>query len=217
MYNLLMKELRLGVSPWFYALPFVTGALMLIPGWVYFVVTLYVCMITIPNIFAGYKSQNDLMFTNMLPVSKKDIVKSKVGIIVFLELLHVIVAVVFGAVSLALYPNIEYIFFKPTAGFWGLTLIMLGIFNVCFIPMHYKTAYKYGSASIVSIAAAFLFAAGAEWLGISNAFVRDLFKGSGADDWGIQLSVLLAGALVFAALTIIAYRAACKRFKKVEI
>ena len=49
MYNLLMKELKLGVSPFFYILPLLTGALMLIPGWLYFIVLLYFCWITVPN------------------------------------------------------------------------------------------------------------------------------------------------------------------------
>ena len=38
MYNLVMKDLKLGVNPWFFVLPFLTGALMLIPGWIYFIV-----------------------------------------------------------------------------------------------------------------------------------------------------------------------------------
>ncbi len=217
MYNLLMKELKLGVSPFFFIFPFVMGALMLIPGWLYFIVTLYVCMITIPNVFAGYKSQNDLMFTSMLPVNKKNMVKSKVYLIVLLELLHVLAAVVYGIISMKLYPSLHYIFFKPTPGFWGLTFVMLAIFNLIFIPMYYKTAYKYGAAVMVAVAAAALFAGGAEWLGIKNEFVYDLFKGSRADDYGIQFSILLVGILLFAALTAAAYRMAYKRFQKVEI
>jgi len=217
MYNLLLKELRLGVNPFFFVLPLITGALMLIPGWLYFIVSLYFCMITVPNMFGGYKSQNDLMFTSMLPVDKKNIVRAKVMLIVLLEALHVIAAMIYGQISLSLYPHLNYIFFKPTPGFWGLTFVMLAIFNLIFIPMYYKTAYKYGAAVMVAVAAAALFAGGAEWLGIKNEFVYDLFKGSRADDYGIQFSILLVGILLFAALTAAAYRMAYKRFQKVEI
>ncbi|MCQ6560510.1 ABC-2 transporter permease [Paenibacillus mendelii] len=217
MYNLLMKELKLGVSPFFYVLPFLTGALMLIPGWLYFLVILYFCFITIPNMFGGYKSQNDLMFTSMLPVTKKDMVKAKVSFIVILELLHVVTAVIYGMISVRLYPNLTYHFFAPSFGFWGLCFVMLAIFNITLIPMYYKTAYKYGSASIVSITAAILFAIGAEWLGIENSFVYDLFKGTGAENWAIQLSLLLIGIVIFAIFTIIAYHIANKRFVKVEM
>ncbi|CAM3993318.1 ABC-2 transporter permease [Saccharibacillus endophyticus] len=217
MYNLLLKEIKLGVNPFFFVLPFITGALMLIPGWLYFIVPLYFCMITIPNIFGGYKSQNDLMFTSMLPVDKKNVVKSKVLLIVLLEVLHVLTAMIYGKISLSLYPYLDYIFFKPTPGFWGLTLTMLALFNLFFISMYYKTAYKYGAATLVASTAAVLFAGGAEWLGIQNQFVYNLFKGSGSGDGLIHYSILLTGVLIFAALTYVAYRIAYQRFKKVEV
>lgn len=217
MYNLLIKELKLGVSPFFYIMPFLTGALMLIPGWLYFLVILYFCFITIPNMSAGYKTQNDLIFSSMMPVTKKDIVKARVSVIVILELMHIVVAMIFGMVTLRLYPNLQYLFFAPSFGFWGLCFVMLAIFNIIFISMYYKTAYKYGAAAFVAIAAATLFAGGAEWLGIQNSFVFDLFKGTGADNLAIQLSILITSIIIFAIFTIIAYHIANKRFEKVEI
>ncbi|MBH5318448.1 ABC-2 transporter permease [Paenibacillus sp. GSMTC-2017] len=217
MYNLLMKELKLGVSPFFYVMPFLTGALMLIPGWLYFLVPLYFCFITIPNMFAGYKTQNDLIFTSMMPVIKNDIVKAKVSVIVILELMHLVIGMIYSMITVRLYPNLNYIFFKPTLGFWGLCFIMLAIFNFIFISMYYKTAYKYGAASIVSMTAAVLFALGAEWLGLENEFVSDLFKGTGTEQFATQLSILITGIILFAIFTIIAYHIAIKRFEKVEM
>lgn len=217
MYNLLMKEIKLGVNPFFYVLPFLTGALMLIPGWLYFIVILYFCFLTVPNMFGGYKSQNDLMFTTMMPVTKKDMVKAKVSFIVILELLHVVAAIIYGLVTVRLYPNLTYYFFAPSFGFWGLCFVMLAIFNIIFIPMYYKTAYKYGAASIASTTAAILFAGGAEWLGIQNSYVSDLFKGAGTENVAIHLSILITGIVIFAIFTIIAYHIANKRFEKVEM
>lgn len=217
MYNLLMKELKLGVSPIFYILPFLTGALMLIPGWLYFLVILYFCFITIPNMFGVYKAQNDLMFTMMLPVTKNNIVKAKIGVVVILELLHIVIAVIFGMISTRLYPNLTYYFFEPTLGFWGLCFTMLAIFNIIFFSMYYKTAYKYGAATFTSVAAAIIFAGGAEWLGIQNSIVFDLFKGSGVENSLLQISILIAGIVLFATFNIIAYNISIKQFKKVEI
>ncbi|MFF2481373.1 ABC-2 transporter permease [Paenibacillus sp. NPDC058071] len=217
MYNLLMKEMKIGISPFFYILPFLTGALMLIPGWLYFLVILYFCFLTIPNTFAGYKTQNDLIFTSMMPVRKKDIVKAKVSFIVILELLHIVVAMIYGMISVRLYPNLVYYFFGPTLGFWGLCFVMLALFNLIFIPMYYKTAYKYGAATFASIAVAMLFAGGAEWIGIQNDYLFDLFKGAGTDNLTIHLSILFAGIAIFALFTIIAYYIAIKRFEKVEV
>lgn len=217
MYNLLLKELKLGVSPFYYILPFITGALMLVPAWLYFVVFLYFCCITIPNLLAGYKSQNDLVFSIMMPVTKKDIIKARIAIIVILELLHMVAAVMYGVISTRLFPNLIYFFYGPSIGFWGLCFIMLAIFNVILISMYYKTAYKYGAATIAANIGAVLFAGGAEWLGVKSSFVYELFKGTHADNMTVQISILIAGIAIFAILTIIAYNIAIKQFEKVDI
>lgn len=94
---------------------------------------------------------------------------------------------------------------------------MLAIFNLIFISMYYKTAYKYGGAMVASITAAMLFAGVAQWLGIRSPFLSDIFNGSGVDDMALQISILVAGIVIFIAFTMIAYRIAFKRFLKVEI
>jgi len=216
MYNLVMKDLKIGVNPWFFILPLFTGALMLIPGWIYFLVPLYFCWITVPNTLGGFKTQNDLMFSTMMPVTKKDIVKARITVIVILELMHLVVAMIFSIVTLRLYPHLTYYFFAPHSGFWGLCFVMLAVFNLVLLPMYYKTAYKYGAATIASSAAAMLFAGAAQWVGIQSPWVNDIFYGSGAANAEQQLSILIMGIVIFIAFTLIAYRIAVKRFLKVE-
>ncbi|WP_268627567.1 ABC-2 transporter permease [Paenibacillus alvei] len=217
MYNLVMKDLKLGVHPMFFIMPLILGALMLVPGWLYFIVILYFCWITIPNIFGGYRTQNDLMFTSMMPVTRSDMVKARVLVIVILELLHMVSAMIFGMINLRLYPNLTHYFFAPHMGFWGLCFVMLAIFNIIFISMYYKTAYKYGGAALTSISAAMLFAGVAQWLGVQNSFVSDTFNGSGAHNMTLQISILITGIVIFIAFNMIAYRIAIRRFLKVEI
>jgi len=217
MNNLLIKELRLGIHPVSYLLPVLFGALMLIPAWLYFLVPLYFCFITVPNMFGGYKSQNDLMFTKMLPVSRNEMVKARIAVVIILELLHLGFAAIFGLISTKLYPNLIYYFFAPSFSFFGLCFVMMGIFNLIFFTMYYKTAYKYGAATFTSVAAAVLFAVAAEWLSIANEEVFNLFKGSGADSIATQITILAAGIAIFATFTVIAYNIANKKFEKVEI
>jgi len=217
MYNLLLKELKLGVNPFFYVLPLLTGALMLIPGWLYLIVLLYFPFITIPNLFAGYRSQNDLFFSVLMPVTKKDIVKARLLTVVILELLHIVIAVIYGLIHIRIYPNLRYLFFSPTIGFWGIGFMMFGIFNLIMITMYYKTAYKFGPATIVSTVAAILFATLAEWLGIKNLFIYNLYKGTGADNLLLQITLLLIGIVIFAILNIITYKISIRLFEKVDI
>lgn len=217
MYNLVMKDLKLAISPFFLILPVLLGALMLIPGWIYFLVILYFCWITVPVMFGQFRAQNDLLFTSMMPITKKDIVKARVIVMVILELLHVGVAMIFGVINIYLYPDLTHFFFGPYMGFWGLCFIMLAIFNVIFISMYYKTAYNFGGAALVSIPAAMLFAGVAQWIGIASPVVSDIFNGSGVHNTELQISILAAGIVIFVALNMITYRIAVKRFLKVEI
>ncbi|MFD0716951.1 ABC-2 transporter permease [Paenibacillus sp. GCM10027626] len=218
MYNLVIKDLKLGIQPIMFVLPFLMGLLMLIPSWIYFIVLLYFCWITVPNMFGNYKTHNDLMFTTMMPVTKKDMVKARVSVIVILEILHVGAAMIFGLIHDLVYSNlnITYLFFAPTMGFWGLSMVMLAIFNIVFIPMYYKTAYKYGGALASAIIAAMLFAGIVQWLGIQIPSMFDIFNVTVADHIGFHASILAAGIVIFAAFTLIAYRIAEKRFLKVE-
>ncbi|MWV42659.1 hypothetical protein GRF59_03380 [Paenibacillus sp. HJL G12] len=217
MYNLVLKDLKLGVNPMFFVLPLIMGALMLVPGWLYFLVPLYFCWITIPNMFGQYRAQNDLLFTSMMPVTKKDMVKARLSVIVILEILHLVIAMIYGLITIRLYPHLTYYFFAPHMGFWGLCFVMLGIFNLFFIPMYYKTAYKFGGAATASITAAMLFGGVAQWIGIQSSFVSNIFNGTGAHNTALQISILTAGMVIFVAFTMISYRLAVKRFLKVEI
>ncbi len=217
MYNLMMKDFKIGIQPWVLIMPLLAGALMLIPGWFYFIVLLYFFWISIPNMFNEFKTQNDLMFTMMLSVTKKDMVKARVMVIAILEVLHIVIAMLFGLLTLHLYPNVENFFFAPYMGFWGLCFIMFGIFNILFFPMHYKTAYKYGKGYTIALIAVMLYVGIIQWVGIQNSIVFNIFTGTGADNMVLQLSILIIGIAVFIVLTMIGCNISIKRFKKVDI
>lgn len=219
MYNLVMKDLKLGIQPIFLVFPILLGMLMLIPSWVYFLVPMYFFWITVPNMFGNFKTQNDLMFTSMMPVTKKDIVKARVSVIVILEILHIGFAVIFGLVHDLVYShlNITYYFFAPSMGFWGLCMVMMAIFNIFLIPLYYKTAYKFSWALFSATGSAMLFAGIVQWLGIQIKSISDIFNVTIADHIALHASILAAGIVIFAAFTLIAYRIAARRFLKVEL
>lgn len=217
MYDLMMKDFKLGIQPWVLIMPLLAGALMLVPGWIYFIVVLYFVWISIPNMFNEFKTQNDLMFTTMLSVTKKDMVKARIMVIAILEVLHIVVAMLFSLLTFYLYPNVVYYFFAPHLGFWGLCFVMFGIFNILFFPMHYKTAYNYGIGYTIALITVMIYATVAQWVGIKDPTVFKLFYGTGADDVILQLSILLIGIAIFIVFTIISCYLSIKRFKKVDI
>ena len=77
MKNLIYKELKLSINPLFYLVTLL-GSLILIPNWVYFIAISYLLYIAVPNIFTTNKAQNDIAFSTLLPVRKRDVVGARI-------------------------------------------------------------------------------------------------------------------------------------------
>lgn len=214
MKNLLYKELMLVVHPLFYLVP-LTGVLLLIPQWPYFVAMMYFFFMTIPNVFQTARTANDIGFTVMLPVRKRDVVKARFYTVVFLELVQ-IAAAPFAALNNALYPQGNFLM-DVNFAFFGLTFAMYGLFNLVFLPMFYKTAYKLGVPIIAAICAAVLFAGAAETAALILPGAAAVLDGISPEALARQLPVLAAGMAVFVLLSWLAYRASVRRFERVDL
>ena len=215
MKNLLYKELMLVVHPLFYLVP-LTGALLLIPQWPYFVAMMYFFFITVPNVFQTARTANDIGFTVMLPVRKRDVVKARLYTVVFLEQVQIAVAAPFAALNNALYPEGNFLLDAGIA-FFGLTFAMYGLFNLVFLPMFYKTAYKLGVPIIAAICACVLFAGAAETIALIVPGAAAVLDGIGPQALARQLPVLAAGIALFALLSWLAYRVSARRFERVDL
>jgi hypothetical protein len=212
MKNLLYKEFRLTIGWFFYVFPIMLGALMFIPQWLFFFVPLYFCFVTVPNLFGLVKAQNDVTYSVMLPVGKDNIVLARILSISTLQLFHIACTAVFAIIRNTLY-GVSNFFMDPNYAFIGLVFIMFGLFNIIMFPIYYKTAYKYGLATVLSTLAAVLFSAGAELLVIFNKDVAVFLEA----DLGRQLLVLGAGVILFLVLTAVSYKISAKRFEKVDV
>ena len=212
MRNLLYKEFHLVVNPLFYLVP-LFGALLLIPEWVYFVAMMYFLFITVPNIFSIGKAQNDIGFSATLPVTRRDIVKARIVTIILLEILQILVAAVFAAINLAIYPAGNFLL-DANVTYIGCVFIMYAIFNVVFFPMFFKTAYKIGVPVIAALTVAILFSIGVELLIV---FVPAFKVLDGTKNVLAQLPVLAGGICVFVLLNIAALNISAKRFEKISL
>jgi len=212
MKNLLHKEFRLSIHPFYYVLPAILGALMLIPQWLFFLVPLYFCFISLPNLMSIYKSNNDIAFSVILPVAKRDIVRGRITAFVLLELMHVAWAVVFALINRSIYA-VENFSFNLNIAFFGITLILFGIVNIVVFPIFYRTAYRFGFAVIAANIAALIFAAGAELLVVFSERARILME----QRLDTQLITLAAGIALFVILTVVSYRISADRFEQVDV
>jgi len=213
MKNLLYKEFKLAISPLFLLISLL-GALVLIPMWPYFIALMYFFFITVPNIFNISKAQNDIGFSVMLPVRKRDVVKSRILSIAAIELLHILVAVIFAIININMYST-ENFLLDPNIAFFGFALIMFAIFNIIFFPMFYKTAYKLGIPIFVALIFALIFITAVELLVQIVPAAAKAFDGT--KNMASQLPILAAGIVIFALANILAYKISAKRFEKIDL
>ena len=89
------------------------------------------------------------------------------------------------------------------------------MFNLIFVCGFFKTAYKFAKPFVTYIIVCFLLIGAAEalhhvpGLGALNAF--------GFERIGLQLSLLLGGALLYALLTFFSFKRACEHFEKIDL
>jgi len=216
MKKLLYKEFQLSIHKFYFIIPFLTGALFLIPQWVFLLALMYFFFISIPNIYSSYNSQNDNGFTIMMPVRKRDIVKAKILSVIILELLHIIVGAFYAFLNVTLYKSGNFMLDLNPA-FFGIAFIMFAIFNILFFPLYYKTAYNFGIPTILATAAAIVFAAAVELLVIFNAGFANYLEGGSPQMQSLQLVILLAGMIVFALSNFAAYRLSARRFENIDL
>ena len=212
MKNLLYKEFSLAVHPFYLVAGIVFGALAMIPQWIFLLIPLYFCFVTVPNLLGQYKANKDNQFAALLPIPKSAAVKARILAFAILEVLHMIGVLVFAFVHNAVYgvPNFG---FDLNGSYFGVVFVMFAIFNLVLFPLYYRTADKFGFPVILSITGAFLFAAAMEILAsINPGFQR--FMEQRQD---VQIFLPIVGLLLFAAATYAAFRLSARRFEFVDL
>ncbi len=212
MKELLYKEFKLAIHPLYYIVPLL-GALVLIPEWIYFLALMYFFFITVPNVFSNAKAQNDIGFSVLMPVRKRDVVKARILAMTILELVQIIVTAAFCAINLSLFEHQNFLL-DANAAFIGFCFVMYAIFNIAFFPMFYKTAYKIGLPVIVGMTASVVFAVAVE------AALLLIPAGRILDSRQInieQIVVLLLGMIIFGLVTYLAYRISARRFERIDL
>jgi ABC-2 type transport system permease protein len=217
MVSLLYKDFKLSIN-WFYfiAMPILTGALFLIPQWLFFIALMYFFFISVPNIFGAFNSQNDFGFAIIMPVSKDEIVKGKILSLIIIELLHLLIGAIFAFIHLKIY-GIDNFMLDLNFAFFGISFMMFAIFNIVFFPLYFKSAYNFGIPTIAANVAAILFAAVVELLVFFNPNFNYFLEGKSPEMKRLQIFILIGGILIFALFNHITYRISAKRFEKIDL
>ncbi len=217
MRNVLLKEIRLSASPLsFLFIPF--GLMFLIPGYPILCGVFFVTL----GIFQSFQSAreaNDIVFSALLPIAKKDVVRGKYAFVCLIEgcaLILMAAAVLVRMTALAgspVYRANALMNANPFA--LGCALLIFGLFNLIFVGGFFRTAYRFAGPFVAYIVAAFLTVAAAEAL--HHIPGLEALNAFGTDSAALQLAALAAGAAAFLGMTFASLKKACINFERIDL
>ncbi len=216
MKHLLYKELRLAKHPTMF-LFLLFSAMLLIPSYPYYVAFIYTCL-SVFFVFLQGRENNDLSFTALLPVRKRDIVRARCLLVVLMQLAQVLVSLPCAIVGARINPlggNAAGI--EANAAFFGLVLVMYALFNLLFLPAFYRTGYRVGRAFLFAGAAVLVYIVAAELLVQCVPALKASLDTFDPAMRGTRLFVLLLGAGLYAAGSLLACRLSERRFARVDL
>lgn len=146
MKKLLIKEMKLTAPPITYI--FLLFSLMaFIPSYPILIGAFFVCY----GIFFTYQTareSQDVTYTMMLPIEKSQVVKAKFLFVVIIQVLAFLLFSAFTLIRMFFLNDVEtYLvnnLINANLSFLGYVLTIFAIFNIIFLSMHFKTAYKIG-------------------------------------------------------------------------
>ena len=214
---LIRKEMRLSASVLSYIFIF-SAFLSLCPGYPILCGAFFTTF-GLFHSFQNAREANDIVFSALLPVARNTIVKGKYLFSVMIETASFLVMSILTVLRMTVLSEVPAYrlnaLMNANPFFLGMTLLIFGLFNLIFIGGFFRTAYVFSKPFVAYIIAAFLTLSIAEALhhfpGLEalNAF--------GFDHIILQITLLLAGLLLFVLLTFISYRKACERFEKIDL
>ena len=217
MRNIMLKEMKLSASPISY-LFILFGFMFLMPGYP----VLCGAFFTTLGIFQGFqyaREANDIEFSVLLPVSKKDTVKGKYLFVCFIELCSFAVMTVCSLVRMtALSDAAVYTknaLMNANLFALGAALVVFGLFNTIFLNGFFKTAYKQGKPFVIYIIVAFL--AITVFEAVHHIPGLEAVNAFGFEHIGLQVALLLADAAIYSIMTLISYKSSCRRFELIDL
>jgi len=216
MKNLLYKEFKLAAHPTTYIF-LALCTMMLIPRYPGYVAFFYICL-SIFFVFLSARENKDVFYTSLLPVRKRDIVKARIYMVAIIEFVQIVLSVPFAILANNISPdhgNLAGI--DTNVAFFGLVFVMFSVFNIVFIPIFYRTAFKVGWAFLYGGVALLIFYFAAEMLIWIPSPARTFLDTISPDMMVKHLPILLGGIVIWLVTLFLTYRRSAANFEKVDL
>ena len=217
MRNIMLKEMKLSASPLAYFF-ILFGLMFFLPGYPVLCGAFFTTL-GIYQSFLYAREANDIEFSALLPVSKKDVVKGKYIFVCFIEACSLVLMLAVALIRMT--PLADSPVYRSNAlmnaNFFaiGCALFAFGLFNVIFLGGFFKTAYNLGKPFIVYIITVFL--AITVFEALHHMPGLDVLNAFGFEHIGLQIGLLFAGLAAFSIMTLLSYRSACANFEKTDL
>lgn len=208
---LIKKELKLGISPACY-ISLLFALFFFIPAYPLIVVFFFPSTM-ITNIYIssiGYN--NDLEFSLMLPIRKKDYVLSKIFSMLFLQFIFLLLSIPFMCLRTFLLNGV----YPSTPGFtspfiiYGTYLVGCAVYSFTLFGTYFKTYPKRNLAATISIFAELIIDM---FLGVAMFYIPN-FGQQLENNYIMGLIYLLISILVFIVLVYLTYLVSYKNLEK---
>ena len=215
MKKLLIKDFRLAVHPTVF-LFWLLSAMLLIPNYPYYVV-LYYSSLSLFFVCLSGRENHDIEYSLMLPLRKRDVVRARVCFAVVVQVIQLIIAVPFAVLRQSFPMDGNQVGMDGNVAFFGLALLLLGIFNLQFFTGYYRAPEKVGKTFAASSVLFFFAIAVLETLVHVLPFFRNRLDTPDPFFLTEKLIVLAAGFALYVLLTFIACRISERRFETLDI
>lgn len=211
--TLLYKEMRLVAHPTSIVFAFL-GCLVLVPSYPYSVIFMFGCLA--PYItFLNARETNDVWYTAVLPVTKRESVLGKCLLVVFFQLFQLLFSIPFALLRNTMNIANNPVGLDATVAWYGFGFILYAVFDLVFFPTFYKSGYKVGKSFIfAAIPMVFLMIAIEVTAHIPIFVWMDSHQ---PEHLLIQLPILIVGIVCYGVLVPLAYQISAKRFEKVDL
>lgn len=212
---LVQKELKLVLHPASIMLSLL-GVLALVPNWPYAIILFYVCL-GVFFLALNAREGRDMDFAFSLPVSRADMVRARVIVVVGLELMLVLIMFFSSLFRPLLGIENLYVGMPPNVAFFGFCLMALALFNLVFFPLYYRDASKVGWPFMIACVPMVLFCLLFEVAPYLVPGFRECLAMPGFDGLAPQFVVLAIGLIVFALASLSAATRASRVFEKTDV
>lgn len=215
MKNMLYKEFKLAMHPT--SIIFLSlSAMMLIPNYPYYMTFFYTSLAIYFTCLSG-RENHDIFYSMTLPIRKRDIVKSRFISIILLQLVQVIIAIPFAVIRSTFRLPDNYVGIEANVAFFGLSFLMLGLFNYVFFTKYYQNPEKVGIAFIWGTTVTTLFMIIAEASVHAVPFMKNYLDTKDPKFLAYKVGVLAAGIVLYSVLTLLSYQKSVRSFVTLDL